>query len=203
MSRPIGSATILRVASVLLLGVALSGCGGGEPTGGPGWASEFERARSEQSSEFAQAVLRDDVISDMEYMEAQVKYVDCLAARGIPGAEFTDDGSSSIPDHGYTSEQVTAAQDVCNDEVGFSAIQFLYLAVRGNPDNVDPNTLQAACLVRKGVVEPSYSAADYKRDVETFLKLGLEGRDLAGAIDYTNHDAGPGAFYDCAQDPSS
>lgn len=193
---------VAKAAAVVLL-FGLVGCGAPEeprPTG-PGWGVEFERARSEVSSEFARQVLADDDISDSEYQEAQSRFIACLADAGFPGATFDANGGSSIPDEGYTAEQVNVARKDCDTATDFAILQALYLGVRMNPSNVNPSVLIADCLVRRGVVDRGYSGSDYERDNEKFL--ADPSGDPAAAFPFTDAVRGAEEFWRCQSDPSS
>ncbi|MDO5676342.1 MAG: hypothetical protein Q4G35_02405 [Propionibacteriaceae bacterium] len=187
--------------AVLLL--ALVGCGSsGEPQPtGSGWSAEFEQARADATSDFARAALADDEISESEYQEAQGRFVQCLADAGFPGATFDANGGSSIPDEGYTADQINTARQECDASTDFALLQSLYLGVRMNPSNVNPSVLIADCLVRRGVVDQGYSGSDFERDMEKFV-ADPDG-DPATVFPFVDAEKGVEEFFRCQSDPST
>ncbi|GAB2985440.1 hypothetical protein [Frigoribacterium salinisoli] len=154
------------------------------------WAAEFTSAYQEAESDFVRAVLEDELITDQELSEMRDKFTECLSAYALTDVVFDDDGSFSLnepddADFDTVNDQVHG----CSVESGELEIGALHSWIRRNPDNQDENTIMAACLVRKGVVEPSYSADQYAEDYAD------------DDFPYTDPTAGEEADLECNADP--
>ena len=192
----------VRLSGIALV-AALTGCASLGEDAPHQWAEEFAHAREQTTSQFAQDVLADDEISDEEYQETKQRYIQCFADAGYPGASFDEGDTFSLPDQGYTHDDVQRLRRECDAALGFNYLQSLYLETRQNPSNEDPSSLIASCLVRHEVVDPSYQGKDYDADLERFFSSSAEDADPAEAITYTDPERGPEAFYQCATDPSA
>jgi len=154
------------------------------------WAAEFTSEYQEAESDFVRAVLEDELITDQELSEMRDKFTECLSAYALTDVVFDDDGSFSLnePD-GADFDTVTDQVHGCSVESGEVEIGALHSWIRRNPDNQDENTIMAACLVRKGVVDPSYSADEYAEDYAD------------DDFPYTDPTAGEEADLECNADP--
>jgi len=141
-------------------------------------------------SDFVRAVLEDELITDQELSEMRSAFTECLSAYAITDVALDDDGTFSLtaPD-GADPDTVKDQVDGCGKESGESEISALHSWIRRNPDNQDENTIMAACLVRKGVVAPSYSADEYAED------------DADDDFPYADPTAGEEAHRVCNADP--
>ena len=159
------------------------------PFSGP-WAAEFTSEYQEAESDFVRAVLEDEVITDQELSEMRDRFAECLSAYAITDVVLDDDGSVSLtyPD-GADSDTVNDQVLGCSKESGELQIGALHSWIRRNPDNQDENTIMAACLVRKGVVDSSYGADEYAEDYAD------------DDFPYTDPTAGETALLDCNADP--
>ncbi|MFT3889538.1 MAG: hypothetical protein QM713_15445 [Arachnia sp.] len=181
----------------------VAGCSNSEPeqAPGPGWAAEFAEAREKaRESEFARAALADDRVTDAELAEANSRLVDCLDAAGFPGAVVDSEGGLTVPDRGLGAS-IDPTVSACEDSIGWSSISILYRETRRNPENIDPNELIAACLVRHEVVPVGYSGKDYADAWDRFVASG-GGGDFNEAIDYVDSVRGPEVHQGCEKNPS-
>lgn len=154
------------------------------------WAKEFATAYENAGSDFARQILSDGQITDHEVVEMRNKFTQCLSGHGFTEIEFEEDGAFTLkpPEKG---ERRTHEKQVegCSIAAGEDVVGALASGVRRNPENLDENTIIAACLVRKGVVAKDYSAEDYARDA---------ARDHYA---YQDPVAGPDALLACDADP--
>ncbi|KQT96277.1 hypothetical protein [Sanguibacter sp. Leaf3] len=132
------------------------------PTFSGPWAGEFTEAFTGASAEFVRTILSDGLITDQELSETRDRFSGCLTAFGITEITFDANGAFSFtaPDD---AEQGSVEDHVstCSAESGEDTVGALHSWVRRNPENLDEATILAACLVREGVVDPSFSAEDY------------------------------------------
>lgn len=157
--------------------VLFSGCAagvGGEPTtpavpqagqtptfSGP-FAGDLQLAYQRAGSDLERQVLADGLISDAEVAEVLDRYKSCLENLGFTQVEPGADGSLSLlPPAGLSSPQ--AKVELCRADDG-SGVLGLFREMRRNPQNQDENKIMAACLVKKGAVDPGYSAKDFAAD---------------------------------------
>jgi len=167
---------VKRAMAAALCVAALAGCGPStdraEPRGaetnddapeftGP-WAAEFVDAYQRAESQAHRLMLADGEISDLEYAAVRDDFSRCLADVGY---------SVTWHDRGGYSLQVGsdgASPDHVNEIVGdcsrssLGDIDFLYEQTARNPQNLDEFAIMADCLVRAGVVDPSFTAEDYQ-----------------------------------------
>jgi hypothetical protein len=174
----------IGVLVAVVLGLALAGCGDSgaddsrEDSQGSGVAAptevpDFEgpyvqdltRIYRETDIDFVRQVLVDGKVSDQELAEMRQRFDDCTAAFGITGVEFGPDGSISLEGpEGADPTEVNNRVKQCSHESGEDDIAFIHSIMRRNPDGLDENTIMAACLVKKGIVDPSYDAEAYRED---------------------------------------
>lgn len=129
------------------------------------WAQEFKDAYERSASAFEHEVLKDGKITDLELSEMRNKFRSCLESQGVTRVSFEDNGGFSMTDpEGITSEQSTKIVETCDEESGEVRIGALHSWLRRNPQNLDEDTIMAACLVRKKAVEPGYTASEYAKD---------------------------------------
>ncbi|QBE48023.1 hypothetical protein [Leucobacter triazinivorans] len=193
--------THVRIALVAVCGAVLflSGCSGVDPGGsasaagtGPSaasgsapefdgpWASTFSSMYERAGSDFERQVLSDGKVTDQEYAETLDRFTECLSAYGHYDIDFGDDGGFTFNSpKGSNDDEGVAQVEQCSKESGEGGINALYHWMKRNPENLDESTIMAACLVRKGAVDPSYSATDFDQNqaVEDFPYLSGHGRN--------------------------
>ncbi len=154
------------------------------------WAAEFADVYTWTTTDFERAALADGVISDQELAEVRNRMTSCLTALGFSEIEFGPDGSLSLMPPGGYDEDTTGDQMLdCSTESGEGTVGALHSWIRRNPQNLDEDTIMAACLVREGVVDPSYDAAAYAED------------STNGTIPFIDPAAGQVADMKCNHDP--
>jgi hypothetical protein len=131
------------------------------------------------------------MITDQELAEVRDRFDACLTSHGFSNIKHSEDGGYEFTMSEGTAQDVMEQQtSECSEEAGENAIGALYSFIRRNPQNLDEATIMAACLVRKAVVDPAYSAKDYAQDAPDQSFPYLPGVD------------GEAAFNDCNSDPS-
>lgn len=126
------------------------------------WAAEFTDALTGSTDDFVRSVLADEVVTDQELSETRDRFSGCLSGFGVTDISFEADGGFSMRSpEGMSQDAVSERVDACSEESGESTVGALHSWVRRNPQNLDEDTILAACLVRKEVVDPSFSAEDY------------------------------------------
>lgn len=187
-------------ACVAALLLSATGCGGSDPalgddaTGpafeGP-WAEDFAAAHGSATTEEQRQMLADGVVSDTEYAQVREAFARCLAEAGYAvtwaanGGFTLDAGSPDVPED-LVQDQVESC-----DVEHRGSVDYLYEQVARNPENLDEAEIMAACLVRRDVVAPSFSAADYRRWYETHgasLPFTVDGRSGERVFDECNAD---------------
>lgn len=155
------------------------------------WAGAFTEAFAGTSAAFVRAILVDESVTDQELSETRDRFSECLTSFGITDITFDADGGFSF-NSPEGSERSAVEEDVstCSAESGEDTVGALHSWVRRNPDNLDENTILAACLVRQEVVDPSFSAEDY---------AAADGN--LPFLDSVSAGAGNAAFLICNSDP--
>lgn len=132
------------------------------------WATDFADAYSRATTEVERAALQDGEISAQEVSDMRGRFVGCLSAEGVSEVSFASDGSFSFQlPTGANPDAVNAQVDECSVSAGEVTIGALASWIERNPQHLDESTIMAACLVRQGVVDKSYSAIEYAEDVPT------------------------------------
>lgn len=206
---PIGrSAGAARRASgaltLLTLVCALCACGGQARTSvqsGPGWDAEFEQARAEyQGNDFVLKILEDNTITEEEMHAVEDANIQCLKDHGVMGARYDETGHLTISGTSNDPNEYEAEVHECADTSGERFVQATYHAMKVNPTNARWADLYAACLVRKGVVDPSFSGDDWERAEQNAAE---SSRPIEEVIEYTSTEDALGlAIRECSEDPS-
>jgi len=155
------------------------------------WASDFtSEYTNANNSDFVREILRDEKITDQELAEVRDRNRRCLSAHGFTAIRFHDDGTQELTAPiDADSDVVNKKATQCSDESGDISVGALYSWMRRNPENLDEHTIMATCLVRKGIVDPSYTAQDYARDLPE------------QSFPYTDPARGETMFRECHADP--
>lgn len=121
----------------------------------------YEDALRSATSDFERAVLADGEVTRTEYEEAVGRYVSCMADAGIEVGlhEQGDYYSFSFA----KTQDVFTTSDACA-EGSTVLVAGLYVDQLTNSGAEDYDELIAACLVRAGLVEAGYSAAELDAD---------------------------------------
>lgn len=65
-------------------------------------------------------------------------------------------------------DRANAANLDCGSDSGYIELCSLRNSLLRNPENLDENTIMAACAVRQKIAPQSYTAKDYARDIENW-----------------------------------
>jgi hypothetical protein len=131
------------------------------------WAAEFAEAYRKSTDDFIHEILAKESITDQDYAIVSGEFVKCMANKGFkvqidgPGGEMT---ISDLPTD-EDGDRANAASLECGD-AGYIELCALRAQLLRNPQNLDENTIMAACLVKEKIVPKSYTAKDYVRDIE-------------------------------------
>ncbi|WP_169171446.1 hypothetical protein [Bifidobacterium oedipodis] len=190
-----GSAAVL---AVLWMVAVLSGCGGGDGAAssvgesfeeeaasaeryGPlvdDWKAELE---SDDLSDFERGVLQQAVetgrITQDDYEQAQALYVRCMETSGYDRLVFDKlpNGLYSLSDESQTDDGYFDAMVTCSQGTT-SVIEAEYRAQQDNPKRYKDNGIVAVqCLREAGVVDDSYTAAQFNNGLDRLSKTRSSG----------------------------
>lgn len=137
-------------------GTAPSGDGsGGQSVSFTGpYALELSDAYQNSESEYFRESVRDGMITDSEYFEAQNRSRQCLEENGFTGIVMNPDGTGSIDARTDISEEEESRLKVdCDTKSGLIDTEIWYRSLKANPENVDWPSAERDCLVRAGLLE--------------------------------------------------
>ncbi|MDR0504616.1 MAG: hypothetical protein LBG70_02250, partial [Bifidobacteriaceae bacterium] len=137
------------------------------------------------TDDLGRQVLADGVISEQEYFDVTAQIDECFAARGYQ-VERKADGSMTLEDMRERGENAPVGEDATECQGIAGGIDQLYADMQRNPDNTDMNELMAACLVKGGLVDSSFTKQDYVN--------AMEGATLPWSVDDP-------VFQECLADP--
>jgi hypothetical protein len=181
-------------AATCLLPLLVTGCSaapsssenprGSIEDGVPGWEGEFASVREQATTPLEREILADDLITDEERIAAEDAFATCAARYGFEAFDFLPGGGYSL-DGPFTGDG-PAGLRVC--ERSFDHTSGLHWWVKRNPEGVAEADIMLPCLVRAGVVDTGFSAAEYR------ASLGDGGLDV-GTSEFRACNADPdGAF---------
>lgn len=166
-----------RLAAVLIAAVVLSGCsdstedlpstssGSDTPVFSGPWAAEFSSMYTAATTDLERDILADEVITEAEVNEMRSVFTACLTDLGYSNIQFADDGGFTlVPPTGYTTDAENDMVDSCSKSSGEQTVGALYGWISRNPENQDENAIMVQCLIRKGAVDPAYTAEEYEAD---------------------------------------
>jgi hypothetical protein len=160
---------VVVAVTTAIAGSAVSGCASAPQSRNSNpYAAQIAQAEALASSPFEKAVFADYNnpkfrITRSVYVEAMQKYAACLKGKGVT-LQLSEQ-------YGLFGEQVSGAENIPlfqKDDGSCSKgttrlIEPLYVDMLTNPDNVDFNTVVAACFVRSKLVAPPFTAEDLKK----------------------------------------
>ncbi|MDR0488571.1 MAG: hypothetical protein LBG99_04085 [Propionibacteriaceae bacterium] len=159
-------ATAAKLAVVMAF-LALSSCGSSEDTQsvtftGP-WADDFMFYYNDTNSRLGREILKDGIITDMEFQEAMQDIVRCYEQDGfkVTYDNYGYETVESIDGSGDPSEQL--------NKCAFSdgGVVVLYYKMARNPDNIQNEVLITECLVRVGLEGPGFTVDDFERIMQS------------------------------------
>jgi hypothetical protein len=119
------------------------------------WAAELSEHYRDSRSDLEREILRDGVITEDEQNALHDWYTGCMAGQGLRVTLLENGGF----DLGTTdSSRIESAESVC-----LTNTLSLAWEMRANPDNIPPLERTHACLVRHGLLDPSFTLDDYTR----------------------------------------
>lgn len=152
-------------AAALLVPLLLTGCSTPAETertsagadDEPGWGDDLSRLRAQATTELEQLILADDRISEEERVAAEDAFVQCAGEAGFTVTDFARGGGYTID--GPFADDGPPALRAC--EGSFNRTSGQYWLMQRNPAGIDEAELMISCLVRAGVLDESFTRADY------------------------------------------
>jgi hypothetical protein len=170
--RAAGATGILIVMAAGLLGC--SGADAPQPSVSPlsisgPWASDFQTAYAHAKSDYVRGVLADGEVSAAEYEQSRNHVRSCLADSGLTitwnerGGFELGAKNGQYPD-GFFERSDPILQECETKWAGW--IPVMYEQVRRNPQKQDEAALQITCLRNAGLIDETYTKAQWRRDNE-------------------------------------
>ena len=134
------------------------------------YAAEFAEAYRSTTDELVHEILAKESITDQDYAIVSGRFVKCMANKGFrvqidgPAGQMTMFDLPTDED----GDRANAANLDCGSDSGYIELCALRNSILRNPENLDENTIMAACAVRQKIAPPSYTAKDYARDIENW-----------------------------------
>lgn len=148
-----------KVACCLAANV-LAACAASPPGDDP-YRARYAEALRAATSDFERAVLEDGEVTRSEYEEAVDQYVACMADAGIETGLHDEGGYYS---YSFTkTPDLETTSDRCAEGTTL-LVAGLYVDQLTNPGAEDYDELIVACLIRAGLAEADYSAAQFDAD---------------------------------------
>lgn len=159
---PTATVLALCLIAMTLLGACASEENSGAVPDGPYKAQIFQ-ARQQATSDFQREVLADGIITKAEFDEAVQRYVTCMADKGVEVKPYDMGGGY----YGYavgsdSNDQFQRFSDACH-EGATALIEDLYIQMLTNPSGGNIEDAVAECLVRKGLVDATFTGAELRR----------------------------------------
>ena len=205
--------------AIALSALILSGCTPTESditTTGKGWDTDIQALRDQATGTPHEAqtlrVLEDNTISDEEILELAHQHTQCMHDAG-----YTDYHADPITNDfliGYNlddneSQKAQEQDQLCANQTNFLFIHSIYSTMRQNPNNAAQEDIIAACLVKLGVVDPSYTGQQFQEEFTGYMEAhsdneGKVSGDPYDAISYTvEKSQGKEALAKCINEPQT
>lgn len=157
--RRCGSAII---AGALMLVAACGGADGPSVPDGP-YRAQIIQAQQEATSDFQRQVLSDGKITKAEYDEAVHRYVKCFTDQGVDVTAY--DNGGGYYQYGVPSDENGKFQQLSDScaKGTVALIEDLYIQMLTNPSGGDIDDAVAACLIRKHLVDNTFTGAELKQ----------------------------------------
>lgn len=164
---------LLTVSLSVTLAFVLGGCGrDSDAAKANPYSKEIEQAASVVTDSFSSKILADGTITDLEMGEARQKLLDCLDSENIVAEFINQDGSYQL----VVKNNVSELPQVCTKN--FYPLQSLYQKMQGNPDNINPDDLFAACFVRHKLAPKGFTGSDLNQIYEDGNLPKISSEDL-------------------------
>lgn len=133
------------------------------------YRDDLDREAARTGNDFLKTIIADDVVTAEEMDEVYRRTQQCYADAGYKYTALQTGGAQVDRLDGKSpSGDPRGANDVaisCEEKTGFGAIQRIYTNAVRNPDNIkDLSPYVVQCFIDHGLVDPSYTVADYQRD---------------------------------------
>ena len=206
------AARLLTVVVVFFAATACSSPKASSP--GDRYQPEFdELIASVGTDEPAASILSDHQLSESEMLEAQQVLDQCMKNEGFSGAIFEEDLWVPAGSHVEVDQQGREAQDVleqCDERIHYGELTYLYGRLHHNPMKLDPDQVVIDCMVRRGVLDPSYTVERFEKELSTWIEQPhtMRGEVIIGspgeAFTYIgDREDGIQVYMECAYDPTS
>lgn len=169
----------------------------------------IEKAKGTDAESAVSEILSDKVVTEVEMLDRAQAQNTCMHQAGFP--RYNADPLQGGIDYGTIDdaeiEQIYIEEKNCEKRTFALEIGSLYFAMVRNPLRISEHELMAACLVKTGVVPPSYSGNDYLESLEAHERKNEESSDVshqdpAYAVPYiVDEERGKDAFRQCSQNP--
>lgn len=152
-------------AMMLLLA---GGCGSESPAADGPWVAELKQRAEKSDNEYVKRVFSDGRIEASELSETVGRMESCLAEHDVT-MHRSDDGSAYFTGSGANvsddakSKQFNELRERCGTSTGYDDIDFYWQVVKQNPGKVEDPVREYVlpCLKRNGIVDESFTKADY------------------------------------------
>lgn len=170
-------------------------------------AQIIEKSKGTKAETAVREILLDSVVTEAEMLDRAQAQNSCMHEAGFSGYYADPQGDikyGSIDDEEI--EQIYSEEKECEKRTFTLEIGSLYFEMMRNPKKAPEHELMAACLVKLGVVSPSFSGEDYLESLENHRKYESsldDGRqEPAYAIPYVvDEERGKEAFWQCSSEP--
>jgi len=189
----ITAAAVLTLAGCALLPPAAPAEPSRPPQPAPAFegafAVEYLEVWNETDSDFVRSVIEDGRISEEEWSETANRLSSCLAKQGVEFLGFDEEGGYSVNPGNADGGTANVILGDCEKSSGEYLVGYLRTLAIINPANQDIDEITAACMIREGLVDASYTVEQY--------------RDEAPGANFSFIDPvhGPEGFATCAYDP--
>ncbi len=152
------------------------------------WCGEIESAIAELPADsFQRQALSDCKVTDDEFMQALNDYKTCMSDHGYPvkfqfeggrylGREVDVPAASTEEYSQEAAKQFETQNEQCDDNY-LTHVEFYYVEMKSNPNNIDPTLEIIGCMQRRGIVDANYTPEQFNADLEDLA--GTFGADAA------------------------
>jgi hypothetical protein len=153
--------------------------------------STFNSCPPKLISSLAIKVLDDKKVTTEELEEVKDSFISCLTKAGLTDISVQNDGSDNYkyPEN-MTSKQADTAYNQCGDNTAWGPVCMEYMREHPDPqvveDSKNNGTVFIPCLVEAGLLPPTYTVEQYKKDPASIAQYDLTGPT---AIDCFNKES--------------
>lgn len=169
----------------------------------------IEKSKGTRAETAVLSILSDNIVTEAEMLDRAQAQNSCMHEAGFPGydADPLKGGIKYGTIDDEKIEEIYREEKKCERRTFALEIGSLYFAMIRNPKKISEPELMAACLVKTGVVSPSYSGVDYQKSMEIhqhkYENAVDEGhQEPAYAVPYiVDEERGKEAFWRCSREP--